>query len=223
MASGSNKRHLDNGYMPQWKSRKVSAIRDFPPACCPNYEAISSGAAENNGDGASVFKPEFLKATVRVGAGSCKIPGGDATEISKFRNTHDSGMDGVKGLTMKTRHPGTEFTAMVDCELHVSDLSEGATAEVLNAVLGTLSTTPLEETTVNELNGVEPLELLQNSIFKEKPLLDAGIAIDGVSLLFPFHTSSSSNGLNASDKVEIKLTHRPKDKYWRRRVSAVRD
>ncbi|KZV20026.1 histone-lysine N-methyltransferase, H3 lysine-9 specific SUVH6-like [Dorcoceras hygrometricum] len=221
MASGSNKRHLDNGYMPQWKSRKVSAVRDFPPACGPNYEAISSGAAENNGDGASVFKPEYLKANVRVGAGSCKIPGGDATEISKFCNTHDSGMDGVKGPTMKTRHRGTEFTAMVDCELH--GVSEGATAEVLNAVVGTLSTTPLEETTVNELNGVEPMELLQNSIFKEKPLLDAGTAIDGASLSGPSHTSSSSNGLNVSGRVEIKTTHRPKDKYWRRRVLAVRD
>ncbi|XP_075476616.1 LOW QUALITY PROTEIN: uncharacterized protein LOC142517963 [Primulina tabacum] len=271
MASGSNgelygrnmnKRSLDNGFMPQWKPRKVSAVRDFPPGCGPNSVAINLEAAENNGNGPSVFKPRIVNATLRVGVDCCKIADGDATDIPKFCDTQDSGMDGVKELTMKTRHRGTEFTARVDCELHeaISDPVEGDTAESLNVVVGTLTTMAMEgslidaedfitkieplgvglcndlesdafnnmpedggQTTVNELSGVEHMELLQNSLVKGKPVLDAGTAIDQVGLSGLSHTSSSPKGLIVSDRVELETTHRPKDKYRRRRVSAVRD
>lgn len=269
MASGSNgelcrgnmnKRSLGNGYSPQWKPRKVSAVRDFPPGCGLNSVSIHSEAAANNGHGTSVSKPEIVNVTVRVDVDCCKTAAGDATEIPKFCNTQGLGMDGVEELTMKTRH--TEFTARVDCELReaMSDPIEGDTAESLNAVVGTLTTMALEgslsdaedfiiktgplgvglwsdlesdafnnmpevggQTTVNELNEVEHLDLLQNSMFKGKLVLDAGAASDEVRLSGPSHTSSSPKGLNVSGRVELETTQRPKDKYRRRRVSAVRD
>ncbi|XP_073123786.1 uncharacterized protein [Henckelia pumila] len=252
-----NKRALENGYMSQWKHRKVSAFRQFPPGCGPNSVSVNLEAAENNGDGASVFRTEIVNATVRGGVDCCKIAGENATQILK-----DSGMEGVKELTMETRYRGTEFTARVDVELIKarSYPVEGDTARSLNAVMGTLTTVAVDgsfnvaedfltkteprgvglcndlesdafnnmpedggQKMVNELNEVEHLEMLQNSMVKGKPVLDAIAAIDGVGLPGLSHTSSSPKGLNVSSRVELGTTHRPKDKYRRRRVSAVRD
>ncbi|KAL6524125.1 hypothetical protein OROMI_031220 [Orobanche minor] len=54
----SNKRPLENGYMPKYKPRRVSAIRDFPPGCGRNAVPINLKSEENGGTeaGAMVAK-----------------------------------------------------------------------------------------------------------------------------------------------------------------------
>ncbi|KAL3655660.1 hypothetical protein CASFOL_000056 [Castilleja foliolosa] len=43
----SNRRPLENGYVPKYKARRVSAIRDFPPGCGRNAHPINVKPGEN--------------------------------------------------------------------------------------------------------------------------------------------------------------------------------
>ncbi|XP_057799465.1 uncharacterized protein LOC131015206 [Salvia miltiorrhiza] len=52
----SNKRPLENGCMPKYKPRKVSAIRDFPPDCGPNAVPVNLRSEENCGSEAAGSK-----------------------------------------------------------------------------------------------------------------------------------------------------------------------
>ncbi|KAH6757608.1 hypothetical protein C2S51_038756 [Perilla frutescens var. frutescens] len=48
----SNKRPLENGCMPKFKPRKVSAVRDFPPGCGPNAVPVNLRPEDISGSGA---------------------------------------------------------------------------------------------------------------------------------------------------------------------------
>lgn len=72
----SNKRPVENGCMPKFKPRKVSAVRDFPPGCGPNAVPINLRSEEIGGNGAGstdapgVINLEMTKAVVANGDGT---------------------------------------------------------------------------------------------------------------------------------------------------------
>lgn len=72
----SNKRPLENGCMPKYKPRKVSAVREFPPGCGPNAVPINLRPERNCGsdagstDAPGVINFEMTNAVVANGAGT---------------------------------------------------------------------------------------------------------------------------------------------------------
>ncbi|KAG8375532.1 hypothetical protein BUALT_Bualt10G0109500 [Buddleja alternifolia] len=71
----SNKRPLENGYVPKYKPRKVSATRDFPPGCGRNVVPMNLKPEENSSNGASLLEvngvknPEMTNSVVANGVG----------------------------------------------------------------------------------------------------------------------------------------------------------
>ncbi|KAL1552444.1 [histone H3]-lysine(4) N-trimethyltransferase [Salvia divinorum] len=88
----SNKRPLDNGCMPKYKHRKVSAIRDFPPGCEPNAVPVNSRPEEN-------FAGEGAGSREAPGAASCSIDVRLAMMFDKLIEKAKENVGNGNGLT----------------------------------------------------------------------------------------------------------------------------
>lgn len=108
----SNKRPLENGYVPKYKPRKVSAIRDFPPGCGHNAVPINLKPEENGGievgvmDAVGVINSEMTNAVVANGAGisgmadlmeSEAVGNSEIPNIAKLNEIKDSEIQNVVG------------------------------------------------------------------------------------------------------------------------------
>ncbi|KAI3468262.1 hypothetical protein Pfo_024925 [Paulownia fortunei] len=103
----SNKRPLENGYVPKYKPRKVSAIRNFPPGCGLNVVPMNLKPEENGGSGAGIREAigvknsDMINAMVANGVGISEMADlmeSEAVGNSEITNRIET--DGIKSAEM---------------------------------------------------------------------------------------------------------------------------
>ncbi|KAL2236981.1 uncharacterized protein LOC105164786 [Sesamum indicum] len=279
----SSKRPLENGRMPKYKPRKVSAVRDFPPGCGSNALPMILEPEENGGSGARIVDAigvkncEMAKPVVAIGVGSSGVKSSNIEVESRLHEAMNVIVDvhmtesldtlveqvmanatGIEKLRMEVGSVGTQLPDEVDCHTQgtVDSPIEVDSTESLDALVGKVTTTMMDDssndveelitetnlmavytpndtksdpsnkdteaggqTMLKELNEVEGLSLVQDSsVEAAKAMLDAGASVDKELLL-----DSSLALSSACVSIKPETSIRPKDKYRRRRVSAVRD
>ncbi|KAK4420011.1 Histone-lysine N-methyltransferase, H3 lysine-9 specific SUVH5 [Sesamum alatum] len=279
----SSKRPLENGRMPKYKPRKVSAVRDFPPGCGSNYVPMILEPEDNGGSGAGIVdaigvnNSEMVEPVVANGVGSSGIKSSNIEVESLSHEAVNHIVDvhmtesldtlveqvlenpkGVEKLRMEVGSVGSQLPDEVNCHTQeaVDSPIEVDSTESLDALVGKVTTTMMDGssndveelitetnlmavytlndmktdssngdteagglTMLKELNEVEGLALVQHSgVEAAKSMVDAGASVD--KELLPDSPGVLSSAC-ASIKPETSI--RPKDKYRRRRVSAVRD
>ncbi|KAK4388881.1 Histone-lysine N-methyltransferase, H3 lysine-9 specific SUVH5 [Sesamum angolense] len=278
----SSKRPLQNGRMPKYKPRKVSAVRDFPPGCGNNAVPVILEVEENGGsragivDAIGVKNSEMVEPVVTIGVGSSGIKSSNIEMESQSHEAMNIIVDvhmtesldtlveqvmangtGFEKSRMEVGSVGTQLPDEVNCDTQgaVDSPIELDTTESLDALVGKVTTTMMDDssngveelitetnlmvvctpndiksdssnedteaggpTMLKELNEVEGLALVQDSGVKAaKSMLDVGASVDKEHLL------DSSLALSSASVSKPETSIRPKDKYRRRRVSAVRD
>ncbi|KAL0330304.1 UNVERIFIED_CONTAM: Histone-lysine N-methyltransferase, H3 lysine-9 specific SUVH6 [Sesamum radiatum] len=279
----SSKRPLENGRMPKYKPRKVSAVRDFPPGCGSNAVPMILEVEENGGSGAGIVdaigvkNSEMVEAVVAIGVGASGIKSSIIEVESRSHEAMNVIVDvhmtesldtlveqvmanatGFEKSRMEIGSVGTQLPDEVNCDTQgaLDSPIELDTTDSLDALVGKVTTTMMDDssndveelitetnlmvvctpndirsdfsnedteaggqTMLKELNEVEGLALVQDSgVEATKSMLDVGASVDKEHLL-----DSSLALSSASVSIKPETSIRPKDKYRRRRVSAVRD
>ncbi|KAK6162129.1 hypothetical protein DH2020_001970 [Rehmannia glutinosa] len=105
----SNKRPLENGYVPKYKPRKVSAIRDFPPGCGRSAVPLNLKLEDNGGSGAGVVEAigvknsEMYDAVVANSVGNSQMAVRTVSEaVGNSETTNKIEINGVGTAEMPT-------------------------------------------------------------------------------------------------------------------------
>ncbi|CAK9184976.1 unnamed protein product [Ilex paraguariensis] len=243
----SNKRPLDDGYhpfslnsfQPMFKSRKFSAVRDFPPGCGRNASLIDVNSHENavlvdDNKMSNVVEVDCVKSSrIMVESQSLEVVKRPARE-EMDEALDDSGEQvlAAAGMVNKVKNEklGTDVkplgiglpkslennAVVLANELRRSD-GQVLVNKESNEVEG-LASVPKEST---ELGGSDLVK--SEGPVDEKPSLEIGAFTDRMVQGGGAKSWSPSHWPISNGKVGIEAAPSPKSMYYRRRVSATRD
>ncbi|KAL8537135.1 hypothetical protein ACS0TY_012349 [Phlomoides rotata] len=246
----SNKRPLENGYVPKYKPRKVSAYREFPPGCGPNavpenIKPEDNGFCQNGTVGAAgVLNLETTNAVVANGAGTSRATYPMEAEV--VGNSGISNPDEIKdsGKQNFVGSNGVEDSDIKECQPHETEINSVDGTKSLDAIveevmanvnvskklvmeIGPLRIQLPDEVGSHEHGDVNnPVEmdkdqLLDSYVGEVTTTVTNGFSKEGEELL-PETNLIGVDG-KKSGGIERETSIRPKDKYRPRRVSAIRD
>ncbi|KAL0312021.1 UNVERIFIED_CONTAM: E3 ubiquitin-protein ligase RZFP34 [Sesamum radiatum] len=206
----SSERPLENGRMPKYKPRKVSAVRDFPPGCGSIAVPMILEPEENGGSGAGmvdaigVGSSGVKSSNIEVESQSHEAMNGivdvDMTEsLDTLVKQVTANATSVEKLRMEVGSVGTQLPDDCHTQGAVDSPIEVDSTESLDALVGKVTTTMMDDSS----NDVEELITETN--------------------LMAVYTLRSDFSNEHTEAAWPETSIRPKDKYRRRRVSAVRD
>ncbi|CDP08342.1 unnamed protein product [Coffea canephora] len=212
-----NKRSLESGYHPSnsgnasnYKSRKVSAVRDFPPMCGPNTQPHLEAKDNKNGvlvssdNAPAALEANCVKDESQVDTQSHELGGGlhgvegngslDKLVEKVVAGFTDSLDDGVKKMALDVKPAGMELMKEVERKTILVGPSKG------------------------EVNGREAEAAVMELDKKEITTLVRSIGEDVVK-----PTVEIDHVVHREVSIEDGSVPSPKNKFRTRRVSAIRD
>ncbi|XP_073135616.1 uncharacterized protein [Henckelia pumila] len=187
----SNKRPLENGFVPRYKPRKVSAIRDFPPGCDLSAASADFKHEENGSGGGGV--PEsggvndchMAHAAIANGVDSFLSPTsieGDTGDIPKLLK-----LDGIKNSEIVEDEGPSGVNIEVDCESRcISRPVDKEVVESVDAMVEDVTATGIDGANVEEVMmeiGPTCHELRNEVEVQTLEVLDQPVELDGAESL----------------------------------------
>ncbi|XP_073301628.1 uncharacterized protein [Primulina huaijiensis] len=152
----SNKRPLENGFVPRYKPRKLSAVRDFPPGCGLHAVPADFKHEENGSSGAGVSESggvddcHVAHAAIASGVDSFLAPSSmeaDRVDIPKFLKP-----DVMKNSEIVKDEGPSGVNIEVDCGSRcINSPIDKVVAESVDALVEDVTVTTIDVTSVEEV------------------------------------------------------------------------